>query len=59
MPITGVPKTAPPGGWYYNVDPKAGTATQVVLCPAACAKVKSGGHVKVSLTFGCQTKVIQ
>jgi hypothetical protein len=47
-------------GWYYDADPKnGGTPTQVILCPAACTKVKSDAKAKVSLTFGCQTKVIQ
>jgi hypothetical protein len=47
-------------GWHYDVDPKTGaTPTQVILCPAACQRVKADASAKVSLTFGCQTKVIQ
>jgi hypothetical protein len=48
------------GRWYYDVDPKGGAMpTQVVLCPAACTKVKSDPAAKVSLTFGCKSEVIR
>jgi hypothetical protein len=48
------------GGWYYDVDPKnGGTPTQVILCPVSCDQVKKDPGAKVSLTFGCQTKVIK
>jgi hypothetical protein len=48
------------GGWYYDVDPKTGgTPKQVILCPVSCDQVKRDPGAKVSLTFGCQTKVIE
>jgi hypothetical protein len=47
------------GGWYYDVDPTAGTPTRVVLCPASCNRIKSDATAHVELRFGCKTIVIQ
>jgi hypothetical protein len=47
------------GGWYYDVDPAAGTPTRVVVCPATCNAFKSDAMTRVDLVFGCKTKVIE
>jgi hypothetical protein len=46
------------GGWYYDVDPAAGTPTKITLCPASCDAVKAAGSgSKVDVLLGCQTIV--
>lgn len=46
------------GGWYYDVDPKVGVPTKVILCPASCETVKTGGiNMKIEVVLGCQTVV--
>jgi hypothetical protein len=47
------------GGWYYDVDPKMGTPTKVLVCPATCDRFKGDPAARVELVFGCATKVIQ
>jgi Mg-chelatase subunit ChlD len=47
------------GGWYYDVDPKAGTPTRVLVCEATCRKVKITVGLSVGLRYGCKTIVIQ
>jgi hypothetical protein len=47
------------GGWYYDVDPKAGTPTRVVVCPSTCDRFKGDPAARVDLVFGCATRVIQ
>jgi len=47
------------GGWYYDVDPKAGTPTRVLICEANCRKVKITVGLSVNLRYGCKTIVIQ
>jgi hypothetical protein len=46
------------GGWYYDIDPKMGTPTRVLLCDATCKKVKMSG-TSIDLRVGCKTIVIQ
>jgi hypothetical protein len=46
------------GGWYYDVDPAGGTPTQVLVCPASCARIK-GEAGQVELRFGCKTVEIE
>ncbi len=47
------------GGWYYDVDPGAGTApTRVIMCDATCKKYKPDASAKVDLLFGCKTRTI-
>jgi hypothetical protein len=43
------------GGWYYDVDPKQGTPTKIIMCPETCSSFTSGG--KVDIRVGCETKV--
>jgi len=40
------------GGWYYDVDPASGTPTQVIVCPASCARIKGQASGEVTLRFG-------
>jgi hypothetical protein len=47
------------GGWYYDVDPAAGTPTRLIACPATCARFKAESNPRVSLVFGCKTKIIE
>jgi hypothetical protein len=41
-------------GWYYD-DPA--TPSKIILCPVSCTAVDSDHAAKVSLTFGCPTKL--
>lgn len=43
------------GGWHYDVDPKDGTPSQVKLCAASCARLKSGAAGTLEIRFGCRT----
>jgi hypothetical protein len=43
------------GGWYYDVDPAAGTPTKVLLCEATCKKTKATPDLSLELRFGCKT----
>jgi hypothetical protein len=47
------------GGWYYDVDPAAGTPQKVVVCPATCARFKADARPRVDLGFGCKTRIIE
>jgi hypothetical protein len=42
------------GGWYYDVNPAAGTPARVLLCPTTCTSVKTATGVSVDLRFGCK-----
>lgn len=42
------------GGWRYD-DPKA--PKQIVLCSASCGEAKTSTEGKVSIAFGCKTKI--
>jgi hypothetical protein len=47
------------GGWYYDVDPATARPTQVIACPATCARFKAEtGKAQVSLAYGCRTRTI-
>jgi hypothetical protein len=47
------------GGWYYDVDPMAGTPQKVVVCDATCRLFKADPRARVVLGFGCKTRVIE
>jgi hypothetical protein len=48
------------GGWYYDVDPRAGGVPgRVVVCENTCASFKADANAAVNLVFGCKTVVIQ
>jgi hypothetical protein len=49
------------GGWYYDVDPAAGTPTKIDICPATCdgaMGLKSDPKGQVDILLGCQTQAI-
>jgi hypothetical protein len=46
-------------GWHYDIDPASGMSpTRIVLCPATCAQFKAAAAGKVSLGFGCRTRIV-
>jgi hypothetical protein len=45
------------GGWYYDVDPAAGTPTKVILCSLSCTAVKADAAGQIDVVQGCQTIV--
>lgn len=49
------------GGWYYDVDPaQGGVPSKIILCPASCTAVKSGGaNATIDVLLGCKTKGVQ
>lgn len=44
------------GGWYYDVDPKDGKPSKVVLCPASCTMVQKDSGGTVDVVQGCATR---
>jgi hypothetical protein len=44
------------GGWYYDVDPAAGTPTKIVACPTSCTAFQVAKD-SVEIALGCQTVV--
>ncbi len=52
---TGSSSACDKGGWYYDVDPSAGTPTKIIACPTTCGQFNADvtGHVKIVL--GCAT----
>ena len=45
------------GGWYYDVEPGAGTPSSVRVCEATCNRFKSQAGGVVELRFGCRTRI--
>ena len=46
------------GGWYYDVDPKAGTPTKIIACPTSCTAFQAAmGTSSVGIALGCTTVV--
>jgi hypothetical protein len=44
------------GGWYYDQDPKKGSPTKILMCPATCATLQGGGG-ELEIRLGCKTIV--
>jgi hypothetical protein len=44
--------------WYYDVDPKAGTPTRILTCPAACDAFQKTDMGSVKIVLGCETQVV-
>jgi hypothetical protein len=40
------------GGWYYDDN---ASPTQIVMCPATCAKIANDAQGKVDILVGCET----
>jgi hypothetical protein len=41
------------GGWYYDVEPKMGTPTQIIACDKSCSDFKAAEGAEVNVTLGC------
>jgi len=46
------------GGWYYDVEPSAGTPTKIVACPTTCSTFQAApSGASVGIALGCGTIV--
>jgi len=45
------------GGWYYDVDPAAGTPSQIITCASSCTAFQAEKDASVQIALGCQTIV--
>lgn len=46
------------GGWYYDVDPGAGTPTKIIACPTTCSAFQAAPNgASVGIALGCDTIV--
>ena len=43
------------GGWYYDVDPAAGTPRTITLCEASCAALRADAGARLDIVLGCKT----
>src|SRR4029077_3634688 len=43
------------GGWSYDVNPGAGTPTEIDLCDATCQQVRADVGAQVDIVLGCAT----
>jgi hypothetical protein len=47
------------GGWFYDIDPAAGTPARLIACPATCDRFKSDAAAQVEVRVGCKTIQIE
>jgi hypothetical protein len=52
---TGSSSACDKGGWYYDVDPSAGTPTKIIACPATCTQFNADVSGHVDIVLGCAT----
>ncbi|HYQ44815.1 MAG TPA: VWA domain-containing protein [Polyangiaceae bacterium] len=46
------------GGWYYDVEPSAGTPTKIIACPTTCSAFEAAPNgASVGIALGCETIV--
>jgi hypothetical protein len=46
------------GGWYYDIEPSAGTPTKIIACPTTCSAFEAAPNgASVSIELGCETVV--
>jgi hypothetical protein len=46
------------GGWYYDVDPAAGTPSKIIACPTTCSAFQAAPNgASVGIALGCDTIV--
>ena len=45
------------GGWYYDVNPAAGTPQRIVACPTTCTQFQQTDMGSVQIKLGCKTRV--
>jgi uncharacterized protein YegL len=44
------------GGWYYDVEPSAGTPTKIIACPITCTAFEAAPNgASVGIALGCAT----
>ena len=44
------------GGWYYDVEPSAGTPTKIIACPTTCSTFEAAPNgASVGIALGCAT----
>jgi hypothetical protein len=43
------------GGWYYDIDPGAGTPTKILMCDATCKALSADPTGKIDISVGCAT----
>jgi len=44
------------GGWYYDVEPSAGTPTKIIACPTTCSAFEAAPNgASVGIALGCAT----
>ena len=64
--IGGTPSTVPyvgsaaacdpaKGGWYYDVDPSAGTPKKILLCGGTCKPLQADASARIDIAVGCAT----
>jgi len=46
------------GGWFYDVNPEAGTPTKITLCPQSCDPLKAAQSSSLQVIIGCATMSI-
>lgn len=49
--------SVPGAGWYYDVDPSAGTPTKILVCADVCSSLQSLPGATINLQIGCKTLV--
>jgi hypothetical protein len=42
-------------GWYYDIDPKAGTPTKILVCPSTCDTLQASRAASIEIKLGCAT----
>jgi hypothetical protein len=47
------------GGWYYDVPPRGGTPSRILVCDASCRSFNMDATAKVDLLFGCASRTIE
>ena len=52
---TGSSSACDKGGWYYDVDPSAGTPTKIIACPTTCSQFNADVNGHVDIVLGCAT----
>jgi len=50
--------SATKGGWYYDVDPNAGTPHTISICDPTCSQLRADTGGRVDILLGCKTEVI-
>jgi len=46
------------GGWYYDVEPSAGTPSSIIACPTTCSAFQAApSGASVGIALGCDTVV--